>query len=252
MLGAPFYRDTVGLEPHGRLRVDESLEAPLPPRGIGSETSVAGVLWDLSDGDGTLPDDDADGIALGPAAVLQAMVEMAEMDGAFISLPSFLRFLVDSGRVEQADLTAMLSRTGEPPSVLPAMANASWPIEMHSGQVLHGKIDGLTQPAPSGGTNRPDTGFDANRAYRVHVRERAMLSLRLSIHGSGAVHDRTDLDLELRDQRARILDASRGVASTEAMTHVVEPGWYVVYVRDGGAGNRADYELRIDITPLRR
>lgn len=247
VLGAPFYRDSVGIEPHGRLRVDESLESPLPPRGIGSETSVAGVLWDLADGDGVLPDDDADGVALGPALVLRAMIELAESDDAYVSLPSFLRFLVDSGRVDQASLTAMLSRTGEPSSVLPERALASWPVELSPGQVLRGKIDGLTQPAPSGGANRPDTGFDANRAYRVRVEERSMLSVRLSIAGTGTADDRTDLDLELRDQRARILDVSRGAGSTETMSRVVPPGWYVVYVRDGGAGNRADYELRIDV-----
>src|SRR5436190_20086015 len=44
VLGAPPYRDTIGIEPRGSLRVDESLETPEEPRGIGSETSVAGVL----------------------------------------------------------------------------------------------------------------------------------------------------------------------------------------------------------------
>lgn len=250
VLGAPRYSDTIGIAPHGRLRVDESLETPLPPRGIGSETSVAGVLWDLSDGDGTLPDDDADGVALGPAGVLAAMIEMARLEGAFPSLPSFLRFLADTGRVAEPELHAMLARTGEPPSVLPEEAIASWPLELGAGTASSGKVDGLSQPAPSGGANRPDTGFDAIRAYRVRVERRGMLSVRLAIRGSGSEADHTDLDLELRDQRARILDASRTRSATEAVARVVEPGWYVVYVRDGGSGNRADYHLSVDVAPL--
>lgn len=249
VLGDPAYRDTIGIAPHGRLRVDESLETPLPPRGIGSETSVAGVLWDLSDGDGTLPDDDADGIALGPAAVLRAMIDLAAIEGSFPSLPTFLRFLVDTGRIEESGLREMLARTGEPGSVLPESALAGWPLDLRAGHTSSGKIDGLTQPAPSGGANRPDTGFDAIRAYRVHVERRGMLSVSLAIRGSGSARDRTDLDLELRDDRARILDAARGDRPSEAVARLVEPGWYVVYVRDGGGGNRADYELRVDVSP---
>ncbi len=250
VLGAPPYRDTIGIAPHGRLRVDESLETPLPPRGIGSETSVAGVLWDLADGDGTLPDDDADGIALGPAVVLSAMIEIAQIEGSFPSLPTFLRFLIDTGRLAEPELHAMLARTGEPASVLPETRVASWPFDLDAGNVSQGKIDGLSQPAPSGGANRPDTGFDAIRAYRVRVSRRGMLSVRLTIRGSGGQRDRTDLDLELRDQRARVLDSARGDTPREAVARIVEPGWYVVYVRDGGSGNRADYELRIDLAPL--
>lgn len=249
VLGAPAYRDTIGLAPHGSMRVDESLETPLPPRGIGSETSVAGVLWDLSDGDGTLPDDDADGVALGPAAVLQAMIEIARIEGSFPSLPTFLRFLVSSGRVSEDALRTMLARTGEPASVLPEGDAAPWPVDLRPGQAASGKVDGLTQPAPSGGANRPDTGYDAIRAYRVRVERRGLLSVGLVIRGSGGEADRTDLDLELRDQRARILDAARGRNPREAVARVVEPGFYVVYVRDGGGGNRADYELRVTLSP---
>ncbi|WP_236606047.1 hypothetical protein [Sandaracinus amylolyticus] len=249
VLGAPAYRDTIGLAPHGRMRVDESLETPMGPRGIGSETSVAGILWDLADGDGTLPDDDADGIALGAAPLLQAMIEIARLDGAFPSLPTFLRFLVASGRVPEMGVRTMLARTGEPASVLPEGDIAPWPLDLRSGEAAQGKIDGLTQPAPSGGANRPDTGFDAIRAYRVRVERRSMLSVRLVIRGSGGDADRTDLDLELRDARARVLDAARGRASSEAVARVVEPGWYVVYVRDGGRGNRADYELHVTTSP---
>lgn len=250
VLGDPTYRDTIGLEPAGRVRVDESLETPQPPRGIGSETSVAGVLWDLSDG-AVLPDLDGDGVALGPAQVLEAMLAIHEADGSYPSLPTFLRFLVSSGRVSEDGLRGMLAATGEPPSLLPSADQPLWPRDLEVGGRTSGKIDGLTQPAPSGGRNRPDTGMDAVHAFRVRAPRAGMLSVRLTIRGSGAPADHSDLDLELRDRRARVLDASRGTGATEAVARMVEPGWYVVYVRDGGDGNRADYELRVDLAPTR-
>jgi hypothetical protein len=251
VLGAPPYRDTIGIEPRGRLRVDESLETPQAPRGIGSETSVAGVLWDLSDGEGTgLPDTDADGIALGPARVLTAMIELAGTEGAFPSLPTFLRHLVATGRIADGELRAMLASTGEPEAVLPAGDVAPWPRDLPIDGVVSGKIDGLSQPAPSGGANRPDTGFDAVHAFRVRVARRGMIAARIEIEGSGAIADHTDLDLELRDARARVLEAARGTSRSEAVARIVEPGWYVVYVRDGGSGNRADYQLRVTLSPI--
>ncbi|MBC7170990.1 MAG: hypothetical protein H5U40_01100, partial [Polyangiaceae bacterium] len=72
--GRPLYQDTIGIEPRGELRVDYDFEVRgQGPRGIGSEEGVAEVLWDLSDGAGGLPDRDDDGVALGAAAVLDAM-----------------------------------------------------------------------------------------------------------------------------------------------------------------------------------
>ncbi|MEZ4405770.1 MAG: hypothetical protein R3A52_04630 [Polyangiales bacterium] len=47
----PLYQDTIGLEPGGSLRVDHDLErGDFGPAGLGSEASVASVLWDLTDG----------------------------------------------------------------------------------------------------------------------------------------------------------------------------------------------------------
>jgi hypothetical protein len=266
VLGAPPYRDTIGLEPHGSLRVDESLESPRGPRGIGSETSVAGVLWDLADGIpapgadsiptaaaaafDTLPDTDQDALAIGPEGVLRAMIALEDVDGSFASLPTFLRFLVDTGRVPERDLRAMLSHTGEPSAVLPASATPVWPRDLVFGTWATAKIDGLTQPAPSGGPNRPDTGIDAIHAYRVRASRRGMLSVRVAIRGTGRPADHSDIDVELRDRRARILDAARGTSAIESVARIVEPGWYIVYVRDGGGGNRADYRLDVTLDPV--
>ncbi len=252
VLGQPRYRDTIGIEPWGSTRVDEDMEDGDDPQpGLGSETSVSQILWDLSDGVPELPDRDEDGIALGPAAVLTAMMGLAEEEGTFGSLPSFLRHLVARGAVPQEALLGMLARTGEPVEELwPDDAEDVWPRALALGGTRNGKIDGLTQPAPSGGFNFPATGFDAVHSYRVHVPVAGMLLVRLDIVGSGRAADRTDVDLELLDFRAERLADSRGESATESLGHIVAPGWYLVRVRDGGSGNRADYRVHASIETL--
>lgn len=245
VLGAPVYQDTIGVEPWGSLRVDENLEAPEDPvAGLASETTVSKVLWDLSDDGPT--DQDGDGVALGPAAVLEAMVGHAAEAGAFPSLPSFLRYLVSAGTIPRAELVAMLARSGAPADeLLPENGELSWPMDVGVGVSRSGKIDGFTQPAPSGGPNLPVTGFDANHTFRVHVTEPGILHVRLSILGTGRMADHSDIDLELRDLRAELLADSRSQDPQESLAHLVAPGWYIVRVRDGGQGNRADYRLEI-------
>ncbi len=247
----PIYRDTIGLEPWGRLRVDENLEEGRDENlGLGSETSVSAVLWDLSDGAGGLPDADGDGIALGPAAVLEAMMDLAQADGTYGSLPAFLRRCVTRQLASADALASMLQRTGEPADLLPADDTPVWPRALSLGASASGKIDGLTQPAPGGGANLPGTGFDAIHTYIVHVPESGMLVIRLEIQGSGHIGDHQDLDLELLDLRASHLADSRTESASESVGHLVQPGWYVVRVRDGGSGNRADYHVSAVIEHL--
>jgi hypothetical protein len=141
----------------------------------------------------------------------------------------------------------LLLRGGHPEELLPAADAPVWPADIALPGTANGKIDGLTDPAPSGGPNRPDTGFDAVVAYRVHVPQRARLSARLRIFGSGRVGDRTDLDLELRDIRAELVTSARTEAQIETLGAAVDAGYYVLYVRDGGNGNRAGYELEVEL-----
>jgi hypothetical protein len=251
VLGLPFYRDTIGIEGTGSTRVDENLESPQPPRGLGSETSVAGVLWDLSDGGDTgLLDGDDDGVAIGPAAVLRAMRDQAAEPGAFASISSFLQFLVRTGVMPVADARVMLDHTGEPAALLPAGDTSVWPVDVAVGASAEGDVDGLTDPAPSGGAARPENGFDAVRVFRVRVTERGMLDVQMIIDGSGSEADRTDLELELRDQRAHVLDRTTGPTRRQAVVDLVDPGTYLVYVRDAGNGNRAHFTLRVALTPV--
>jgi hypothetical protein len=248
VLGQPEYRDTIGVEPWGSLRVDEDLEEGEDPvAGMASETSVAKVLWDLSDGgEHGLPDRDADGLAIGPAAVLEAMVSLAERPGVFASLPAFLTHLSASEVVERDALAAMLGATGEPADeLLPADGELPWPRDVAIGDTVEGTVDGLTQPAPGGGANLPITGLHAVRTFRVRVEEPGMLVVRLYIEGTGRMEDQSDLDLELLDLRAERLEVSASQASLEALGHLVEPGWYILRVRDNGRGNRADFRLEV-------
>jgi len=255
--GIPLYEDTIGLEGSGELRVNHNLEANAgPPRGIGSESSVADVLWDLSDGVEGQPDTDNDGVALGPAAVLQAMTSFHDEPGAYPSLGTFLRRIVAPAGTPGAApgdiaplltreaLTAMLTRVHEPVDMVPVDDETDWPLNLAVPGRATGKVDGLTNPAPSGGRARPENGFDALTVYRVHMAARGWLFIELLIEGPGTQPSRTDLDLELRDRRGDILTSSRGTEARETVGRLLDPGYYFVYVRDGGRGNRAQYEIR--------
>lgn len=253
----PSYQDTIGVEPRGSLRVDHQIEqGDSGPRGIGSENSVIDVLWDLTDGVEGYPDADNDGVAVGPAPILRAMMELAEEPGAYPSLGSFLlRLTRAQGErppvVTREALTEMLRRTGQPTAMLDE--SAPWPEELALPGEARGRVDGLTSPAPSGGPPRPENGFDALRVYRVRVPQRGWLRLELRIDGSGRPQEHTDVDLELRDIRGESIASSAGTGPEERLSRLLEPGWYLVYVRDGGGGrngNRAGFTLRTNLRAL--
>ncbi len=248
VLGAPLYWDTIGVEPSGSLRISHDLERGMPgPKGLGSEQGTAEILWDLADGAGGLPDDDRDPIALGPAGVLRAMMSLAEEPESFPCISSFLRHVVDAGLATEEEVRELLARGGHPTDLLPPAGNTPWPAPLSLPGTASGKIDGLSDPAPSGGAARPQNGFDAMHAYRVVVDAPGRLSVRLVIFGSGEGDQHEDLDVEVRDRNADLLVASRGQDPSESVTVAVEPGVYIVYVRDGGQGNRVGYEVRVEL-----
>lgn len=257
VLGEAFYQDAIGIAPQGRLRLDDDIETFTPNalRGLGSQQTASELLWDLSDGtlpDGTTPlaDRDSDGVAIGPAAVLRAMMAQRDVPGSYPSTLSFLRFLVSSGLVTEDAARGLLSRPVDHRLTYPAAGEAdTWPRDLALGTEHDGKVDGVTNPAPSGGSAHPINGFDATAAYRVHVPTRGRLTVRLRINGSGTARDHTDLELELRDARADAIDRSVGTTPIETISRVVEPGYYIVYVRDAGTGNRANYRLRVEHQP---
>ncbi|MDH5492295.1 MAG: hypothetical protein OEY14_10110 [Myxococcales bacterium] len=250
VLARSVYEDTIGVEPTGSLRVNEDFEeAPEGLVGLGSERSVSAVLWDLADGAGGLEDRDADPLALGPAAVLEAMIAEREEPGAYPALSTFLGFLLRTGRAPRDRLKELLRLNRQPQSLLPAGAAEDWPRTLAIGGRVRGRIDGRSERTPSGSPPLPATGFDAVHVYRVEVRERGRLDIGLRIEGSGRVAEREDLDLELRTLRAAPILEARSELPFERVVHLAEPGWYVIYVRDGGAGNRARYELDVTLRP---
>lgn len=244
------YQDTIGLEPHGSLRVDHAIErGESGPRGIGAESSVVEVLWDLTDGVEGFPDEDGDGVALGPAPLLRAMMEFADEPGAYPSLPSFLRRITRAEGTRAPLLTTealrdMLRRTRQPESLL----TDEWPTDLAVPSVVRGEVDGMSRPAPSGGPPRGGNGFDALRVYRIQLTQRGWLRLVLRIDGSGRPADHTDVDLELRDMRGETIVGSGGTGNEERLARLLDPGWYMIYVRDGGdgaRGNRASFTLQV-------
>ena len=246
VLGRPAYQDTIGREPGGSLRVNHDLEVGFPgPTGAGSETAVSEVLWDLSDGAEGIPDADNDGLAIGPAGVLRAMIALAQEPGAIPELAGFLRYLVRTNAVAALPLKQMLARGMQPPSLVPEGDIPTWPRTVALPARAVGKIDGVTSPAPSGGPARPENGIDAVHAYRFQVVRPGFLVAQLRVLGSGRAADHEDVDLELRSIRAEMIISSRGETPTEHIGRVLEPGWYTIFVRDGGNGNRVGYELNI-------
>jgi hypothetical protein len=239
----PWYRDTIGIVPTGSTRIDEDVEHPSAPRGLGSERTVAAVLWDLTDGGEGPVDRDDDGVALGAPAVLTAMQRAFEEPGAFVALPSFLRFLVRTGVVEETALRRMLEVTGEDPVLLPRDDRSVWPRDLTLGVTEAGIVDGLSDPSPSGAPSRPDNGLDAVQVYRVRAERPGTLVVTLVVDGAGAASDRSDLDLQLWTLRAQPLDAASGPGAQHVLRRAVDAGWSIVVVRDAGTGNRARFRL---------
>jgi hypothetical protein len=249
------YRDAVGIEPSGQLRQDDDLEQ-LPAnalRGLGSQRTVEEVLWDLSDGPqpiGALTDRDNDGVVLGPARVFNEMIAMARAPNAYPSLVSYLRFLVAQHALTEAQARAIVTSPTNQNLRYPAANEPDpWPFTLAVNGTARGKIDGLTDPAPSGGRANPVNGFDATHAYRIVLARRSTVTITLTIMGTGRARDHSDLDLELRDLRSDEIASSRGETQVETISRALDPGAYVIYVRDGGNGNRANYSLRWTANP---
>ena len=246
VLNAPLYQDTIGIEGTGSLRVNYDAERRgHGPRGQGSELGVLEILWDLNDGGPGSDDQDADGAALGPGPILRAMIDMRELPGAYPSVSSFLAFLVERGELTPEALERVLAVGAHPAGLAGGEAVAGWPRDLRFGEWVGGKIDGVTDPAPSGGPPRPMNGYDAVHVFRVHLEESGLLNVHLEISGQGTQQTQSDLDLELRDFRGDELAASRGETPQEAITMALDPGYYLIYVRDGGNGNRVPYRMRV-------
>lgn len=239
VLRAPRYFDSFGLEPFGRLLIDTDLErGDLGPKGEGSQEAVAEILWDLADGDGVLPDLDGDPIALGAARVIREMIALSANPGAYPSLSSFLQHMIATGEVERLSMEELLAIGDHPASLL----DERWPIELALGATISDKIDAINPPK-AGGPALKATGIDAVRVYRFELKEPSFIEARLTIGSrkGGPVH------LELRDIRAKLLGRAGGTGARASLARFLEPGFYTIYIRDGGDGAEADFEFAIRV-----
>jgi hypothetical protein len=261
--GSSRYWDTAGLEPeeplaqaHGRVLIDEDLErlrADL--RGIGSQDVAQSLLWDLIDGADGLPDADNDGVAIGLTNALRVYRSFRE-GVAPPSMNVWLERAVSLGVVTDAQARSIVRSPERLGFAFPVPQGERWPEPIGVGETRRGRIDGRTQPAPSGGRNQQSNGLDASRAYTFHLASRARVVVELTIDGPGTTESHTDLDLQLATRELSSLAQSAGVTSTERVERELEPGDYVILVRDGDMardaraarapiGNRATYSLHV-------
>jgi hypothetical protein len=129
-----------------------------------------------------------------------------------------------------------------------------WPEELALGASLRGRVDGRSDPAPSGGRNHTFNGYDASRAYLLRVPTRRRVTIELVIDGDGTDASDTDLDLQLTTRDLRSITQSASFERTERIERELDAGQYVILVRDGDMsagdgprngprGNRATFTL---------
>lgn len=247
VLHDPLYLDTVGVEPEGSVRMREHMEdaGPTQLRGVGTETTTFELLWDMADGTPDLPDHDGDGVAVGLAGVLRVIqsFERSRDDYPYIGL--FLQRAVQLGVLTDAQVIHLVKEPRPHGLSWPLAGADVWPTDLTLPALVTGKIDGLTDPQHAGGPPDPHNGFDAVQVYRVRVPRRGRLSATLHIQGTGRAADHQDVDMILYDINTDQVAAARAESALEELSAAVAPGSYVLYVRDGGNGNRASYNLQV-------
>lgn len=260
--GSSRYWDSNGLEPEEPLAqsrrgvlIDtdiEQLTARL--RGIGSQDASEALLWDLIDGADGIPDADNDGVAIGLTNALRVYHSFRE-GPAPPSMNVWLERAVSLNIVTDAQARAIVQTPAPLGFAYPVTPAERWPEELAIGAELRGRIDGRSNPAPSGGHNHAYNGLDASRAYLLRVSSRRRVTIELAIDGDGTDASDTDLDLQLVTRDLRAIAQSATYGRTERIEHELEPGQYVVLVRDGDMsagsgdrnaprGNRATFTLR--------
>jgi hypothetical protein len=260
--GTSRYWDSAGLEPEEPLAqtrravlIDEDIERFAGTlRGIGSQDIAQTLLWDLIDGAEGLPDADNDGVAIGITNALRVYRSFHQGD-APPAMNGWLERAVSLGVVTEAQARSIVHTPERLGFAFPVPAGERWPEELVIGGELRGRIDGRSDPAPSGGRNHTFNGYDASRAYLLRVSSRRRVTIELVIDGPGTDDSDTDLDLQLTTRDLRSIAQSAGYDRTERIERELEPGQYVILVRDGDMsagdgprtgprGNRATFTLR--------
>ena len=254
--GESHYWDTAGVEPGGQLIVDEDAETmTLPDRGIGSQNSAMTLIWDLADGAEGLADRDNDGIAIGLTGVMRIYASFRDDATAFPGIHTVLERGVQLGLFTAQQASRIVHAPIDQGFDFPVVTRDRWPVDLTLPGEARGRVDGQTQPAPSGGTNVPTNGFDAIRTYRFTVAQRGMVYIDLTIDGAGTQASGTDIDMQLFSRLLVPVGRSDTNGPREQIHMFLAPGTYILMIRDGDSsaalvasgthGNRADFTLRI-------
>lgn len=252
----PHYWDSAGLEPTGRIIVDDNIETPpIPDRGIGSQNSAMQLVWDLIDGAEDVRDGDNDGVAVGLSGVMHIYASFRDDPDAIPGIHTVIERAVDLHLISAQQASQLVRVPIDHGFSYPLRPDERWPIDLPLPGEVRGQVDGMSQPAPSGGRNIPWNGFDAIRTYRVRVTRRQVLNIELSIDGPGTQASGTDLDLQLLTRHLQPLARAEREGPIERIARMVDPGTYIILVRDGDTqpgllrvgtpGNRAAYTLRV-------
>jgi hypothetical protein len=174
---------------------------------------------------------------------------------AFPGLHTMLERAVELNLVTPQQATRITRHPTDHGFSYPVPIAERWPIDLTLPGEVSGHIDGQSQPAPSGGRNIPWNGFDSIRTYRLVVPRRQVVSLHLQIDGPGTQASGTDLAQHLYTRNLQPLAHSEHETPTEEIARMLDPGTYIVMVRDGDVvpslmrygtpGNRADFVLRV-------
>lgn len=242
------YWDTSGLAPGGSILVESDCEtAQGPLRGIGSQRTAQALLWDLMDGAEDLPDRDNDGVAIGMSGLLRIYASFRDDPRAFPASHTVLERGVELGLFTQQQAATLARAPADHGFTIPMRPEQRWPVDLTLPADVPGRVDGVTQPAPSGGRNTPSNGFDAIRAYRFTLERRSMVYVDVEIAGSGSARDHTDLHLQVTTRNLEPVAAAGGRTGARSLHQFMNAGTYLVFVRDAGSGNRADFRLRVRV-----
>jgi hypothetical protein len=242
--GASVYRDTTGRGDWGFVQVEFTCESvgwqfPLV-KGIGSESTVLELLWDLYDGVPEAADEDADGVALGYAPVLESLAGF-DPNFDFPSLYTLFDQLVANAHVTGPALDALARGPEEQDVPYPEPPSSAFPIPLGKGVSVRDFVDARTPyhpPDPSwkfwllssrGNPHNPLNGFNSRRYFRFTLPAQDAVTLTLSIEGTGRWPE--NLDLYLLDLRNGVIAASQSTGSSERIQTTLAAGTYIVEVR---------------------
>ncbi|MHC4777693.1 MAG: hypothetical protein ACYTFG_03850, partial [Planctomycetota bacterium] len=261
--GVEVYRDTTGRGDWGYVMVElhcESVKWQFPlVKGIGSESTVLEMIWDLYDGVPLVPDGDSDAIALGFDPILRA-ISAFDPTQDYPSLYRLLDELVAVGDVTPAQIDG-LSKTPEEQDVdYPVPPGEEFPTPLAPGETVQGFVDARNPYHPQdpswkfwlltsrGNPYNSLNGYNSRRYFRITTASLQTVTLTLMIGGSGEAPG--NLDLFLLDLQNGVIASSKSKGSIESIQAGLPAGTYVVEVRgwqDLGQGyfrtNEANFSL---------